>query len=175
MAGSDFFEIYNGFYYIHQSFSTLVSVAFLTYILLLFIFRHKTVRADRSFRTVIICNEGKAVTLTALHDTGNSLREPGSNANIIITDYATVREILSESITEIMDPAPPENYPLLIDRLTKSGKFRLVPYRTIDAGFSLMLTYRPRCILIDGKPLSGAIIGFSRQRISGDGIYSAII
>ena len=175
LAGNDLFEIHNGFYYIHLSFSMLVSISVLTYILLLFVFRHRTVRADRNFNTVRICNEDKDVTFTALHDTGNSLREPGSNANIIITDYATVREIFSENITDIMDNALPENYPLLLDKLAEFGKFKLVPYKTIAAGFSLMLTYRPECILSDGKPLPGALIGFSHQRISGDGVYSAII
>ncbi len=175
LAFNGLFEIYNGFYYIHLSFPTLITTSLSTYILLLLIFRRGTVRADRSFSTVRICSENKNITITALHDTGNSLREPGSNANIIISDYATIRGILSESITEIMDQSLPENYPLLLDKLAEFGRFSLIPYQTIEAGFSLMLTYRPECVFLDGKSLPGALIGFSRQRISSGGVYSAII
>ncbi len=172
---SGLFKIQHGIYYIHLSFSALITASLSTYILLLIIFRRGTARTDRNFSTVKICSEEKNITITALHDTGNSLREPGSNANIIISDYTTIREILPESIVQIMDHVSPENFPLLLDRLTEFGKFRLVPYKTIEAGFSLMLTYRPEYVLLDGKLLPGALIGFSRQRISGDSIYSAII
>lgn len=172
---SDLFEIHHGIYYIHLSVYTLILTSLFAYILLLFIFRRGSARADRKFSTVTICSEEKNVTITALHDTGNSLREPGSNASIIISDYATLREILPESIIKIMDQTLPENFPLLLDKLTQFGRFRLVPYQTIEAGFSLMLTYRPECVLLNGKPLPGALIGFSRQRISSDGVYSAIV
>lgn len=176
LLGSDgFFEMHHGFYYIHLSASALITVSLLAYILLLLVFRRGTARADRKFSTVTICSEKKSITVTALHDTGNSLRAPGSNANIIISDYGTLREILPESIIKIMDHVLPENFPLLLDRLTEFGKFRLVPYQTIEAGFSLMLTYHPERVLLDGKTIPGALIGFSRQRISSDGAYSAII
>ena len=169
------FEVHHGIYYIHISVYTLITVSFFTYILLSIVFHRGTFRADRKFSTVTIYSEEKNITVTALHDTGNSLRAPGSNANIIISDYVTLREILSESIIKIMDCTLPENFPLLLDRLIEFGKFNLVPYQTIEADFALMLTYRPECVLLDGKTLPGALIGFSRQRISGDGIYSAII
>ncbi|MBE6965043.1 MAG: hypothetical protein E7441_03295 [Ruminococcaceae bacterium] len=169
------FEMHHGFYYIHLSASALIIISSLTYILLLLVFRRGTARTDRKFSTVTICSENKSITVTALHDTGNSLRAPGSNANIIISDYVTLREILPENVIRIMDHILPENFPLLLDKLTEFGKFGLVPYQTIEADFSLMLTYHPKRVLLDGRTLPGALIGFSPHRISSDGAYSAII
>ena len=168
-------EIRYGIYYIHLSAPTLLLISLISYILLSVIFRCGAARTDRKLSTVTIYSEEKNITVTALHDTGNSLRAPSSNANIIISDYTTIRKILPESIIKIMDCTLPENFPLLLDRLIELGKFNLVPYQTIESGFSLMLTYRPECVLLDGKKLPGALIGFSRQRISNDGSYSAII
>ncbi len=171
----DFCEVRGGVYYIHLSLSTLLFTSLCTYVLLSVIFHRAAARADRKFSEVTVRSNEHCVAFTALHDTGNSLREPGSNAHIVISDYSTLRGVLPESARELMDSTSPETFSLLLDKLSVCGEFKLIPYKTVGSDFSLMLTYRPQSIELDGKELSGALIGFCPYSVSDGGTYSAII
>ena len=83
--------------------------------------------------------------------------------------------MLPESARELMDSCSPTAFPLLLDKLSTCGEFKLVPYKTVGSDFSLMLTYRPNKILLDGKTLERALVGFCPHSISDGSSYSAII
>ncbi len=171
----NFFEIRGGVYYIHISVTTLLSSSVFAYLLLSLVFRRSAAHSDRKISRVIIYNGDTKNELTALNDTGNSLRDPATNAPVVISDYRTLREILPQGAREILDDASPDAFPLSLDKLSEFGSFKLIPYKTVGVAFRLMLTYRPEQVFFDGKLIRGALVAMSTEPVSDGGAYSALI
>jgi hypothetical protein len=54
-------------------------------------------------------------------------------------------------------------------------KFRLIPYKTVNKSFDLLLAFKPEKILIDGALSKNALVALSPARISDGGAYAALI
>lgn len=172
---SDFFEVRGGVYYIHISVSALLLSSVFAYILLSVVFRRSAARSDRKTSRVIIYGGDTKVELTALNDTGNALRDPTTNAPVVISDYLTLREILPRGAIEILDETAHNMFPLSLDKLCGFGLFKLIPYKTVGVPFRLMLAYRPEQVFFDGKLIPDALIAISPEPVSDGGAYSALI
>lgn len=168
-------EIKSGIYYLHISAPVLIGISVISYILFSVVFNRSAARADRKISHITILSNGKKIETNALHDTGNSLRDPKTNAPVVISDYSVLRNAFPPQVREILDNESSENFPLSIDKITPYGKFRLIPYKTVNLPFALMLAYRPDKILIDGKEKRGALIALSLDKVSDGGAYSALI
>lgn len=171
----DFCEVRGGVYYIHMSVPALLVSSFAAYILLSLIFRRSAARADRKLGNITVCANGRELSFCALHDTGNSLRDPATNAPVVISDYSTLRDVLPEAAKAELDTASSESFPLVLDKLSEHGEFKLIPYKTVGIEFSLMLAYRPEKITLDGKVLDGALVAISPHSVSDGGAYAALI
>lgn len=170
---SDFIEMAGGVYYIHTSLPTLLFSAALCYILLSVIFRRRISDTPEKISRIKIFSGQFEVSLFALRDTGNSLRT-SKNAPVIICNYETVRAIFSDEASKLLDASPPQDFPLILDKLSGHGEFSLLPISSVGAEFSLLLTFRPDRIEIDGIADNGAVIALSPTRISNSEKYSAI-
>ena len=168
-------EMNNGIYYLHISAPFLLCVSIISYILFSLVFNRSASRADRKISRITIFSGGATVNANALHDTGNSLRDPKTNAPVIISDYSVLRDAFPPQVRDILDRENPESFSLALDRISAYGMFKLLPYKTVSAPFSLMLAYKPDKVLIDGKEEYGALIALSRGKISDGGAYSALI
>lgn len=74
---------------------------------------------------------GKTLQLTALRDTGNTLRDPVTGQGVLVVDAQIARELTGLEPADLRDPV---NSILLLPGL------RLIPYRTVgDSGFLLAL------------------------------------
>lgn len=175
LGAGAFVEMYNGIYYLHISSLTLLAVCGIAYAFFSLIFNRSASRSDRKISHVSISANGKTIETTALHDTGNSLRAPKTNASVIISDYSVFREVLPLGAREILDTKAPEIFPLALDRLSGTGSFGIIPYKTVGVPFSLMLTYKPDCVMIDGKEEKDALLAISSDKVSDGGAYSALI
>ncbi len=168
-------EMKSGIYYLHISAPVLICVSVMSYILFSLVFNRSASRADRKISRVTIFSNGASVETNALHDTGNSLRDPKTNAPVIISDYSVLRNAFPPQVREILDNETPENFSLTLDKISPYGKFKLIPYKTVSLPFSLMLAYRPDKILVDGKEEHGALIALSHDKVSDGGAYAALI
>lgn len=167
-------EIRNNIYYIDVPAHTLILSSVLAYVLLSLIFRKRAEPKKENIRKIEVSDGEKSITFFALSDTGNSLRDPGNNAPVIIAEYSSVRELFSRNATDVLDKKNPQCYPLALPELCDFGTFKLLPFSTVDSSFSLLLAFRPERILADGVLLDGALIALSGGKISG-GAYTAII
>ncbi len=175
LDNSGFVEMNNMSYYIHADIKVITAACLVTYFSVMLIFRRSAARSDRKTHKVIIQNKNKEVSFTALHDTGNSLRAPHTNARVVICDYKTVCDVFSDDIQSIFKENPTVSFPLLLDKLCTFDSFSLVPYKTIGTSFSLLLAYRPDTVLLDGTLCQNALIAISEETISDGGAYSALV
>ena len=175
LDGGNTFELANGIYYIHISLPLLISSTALCYAILSLIFGRTAKKSTKEIYDVTLSDGKRKVSLRALHDTGNSLRAPKTNAPVLICDYLSVRELFPENVREIFDGKSAKNFPLLLDRLSEHGTFGLLPYKSVGVSFSTLLTYRPERLELDRKTVSDALIAFSDSPVSDGGAYSALI
>ncbi len=171
----NFFEVRGGVYYIHISVFALLSSSVFAYLLLSLVFRRSAARSDRKISRVDIYDGGYKAELSALNDTGNTLRDPATNAPVVISDYLTLREILPHGARAVLDIASHDTFPLSLDKLSEFGSFKLIPYKTVGVPFMLMLAYRPEQVFFDGKLIPDALIAISPEPVSDGGAYSALI
>lgn len=91
---------------------------------------------------------GKAVTLRAMVDTGNRLREPISGRSVIVADKARILEALPPSLSAALKTPSP-------DRWLSSGQYathiRLVPTNTATGAGMLPAILPDKLMLTDGK------------------------
>ena len=168
-------EMRSGVYYFHISAPFLIFVSVVSYIFFVLVFNRSASRSDRRISQVTILSNGTSISINALHDTGNSLRDPDTNAHIIISDYSVLKNAFPPPARKILDAETPEGFPLVLDKISPYGKFKLIPYKTVGVSFALMLAYKPDKILIDGKEEIGALIALSRDKVSDGGAYAALI
>ena len=91
---------------------------------------------------------GKAVTLRALVDTGNRLREPTSGRSVIVADRARILAALPPSLSEALTSPSPERW---LSDGRYATRIRLVPTNTATGAGMLPAILPDRLTLSDGK------------------------
>ncbi len=114
---------------------------------------------------ITVTANGKAVSGTALMDTGNSLRESFSTYPVIIAERASIDSIIPTAIAEYIDGGVP------------SSGLRLITHRTVS-GVGVMPAFKPDCVEIfslKGTVKTGSVyIAVSDMSISS-GEYDFIL
>ena len=174
IAPNAFSQVSVGIYYINLSLPILLTSSFLAYLLLHIVFLRRG-GGERKTCNVLIKNGDKSVSLHALVDTGNSLRDPATNAEIVISDFETLSPLLSEHDIEILREHKLTGFPLALDKLSDSNRFRLIPYKTVGTSFSLLLAFTPDSVFIDDKLSKKAVCAISENAISDGSGYNALI
>lgn len=148
------------------SFGTLLLTAFAVTLacrLLLPPLTHST----NSILPLTLERDGKKIVLTALRDSGNTLRDPLSGGEVLTVYWKALRPILPPTINEgsLADPARllPEIRPL---------SPRLIPYRAVGTENGILLAI-PMKILI-GKESRTGLVALSPTPVSDGGAYDAL-
>ncbi|MBR6522490.1 MAG: sigma-E processing peptidase SpoIIGA [Oscillospiraceae bacterium] len=127
---------------------------------------------------VTLQHRGRSVTLTALRDTGSSLRDPISGAAAIIAEEETLMPLMEEEVRAVLRQSRGEPAEKRLERLWSAGMgrgFRLLPYSAIGVENGLLLAFCADGALIGGREVKGISAAVSPQRISAGGECSAII
>lgn len=111
---------------------------------------------------------GKTVHLTALHDTGNTLRDPVTGERILVAGAEAAYAVLGLDRGSVKDPVA----------TVASGicpGARLIPYRAVGQEHGLMLGYRFRDAVVDGKK-TGILVAFTSEGLGeGKEAFNALI
>ena len=117
---------------------------------------------------------GVTTYLTALRDTGNTLRDPISGCHVLVADW----DILKKSCPELtLRAAEFETPQMLLERLSREKpelRPRLIPYKTVGASHGMLLALRPEEVKISGKRES-LLVAFSPVAVSDGGGYQALL
>lgn len=126
---------------------------------------------------------GKArAPLVALVDTGNRLRDPLSQAPVVIVHYPAVARVLPAEVRGLLDQAGVEDVGRLADRLSGVGwgaRFRLVPFEAIGRPRGMLLGFRPDGVVLreGGRVVvtRDVVIGLVSQPLAPDGGFNALV
>lgn len=141
---------------------------FLAYSLLSLAGRKLARHGGDELRRVEVSLEGKAVSLTALVDSGNTLTDPVSGRPVLVAEGERLSPLLPPEV-DIRHPA--ECFPIL----PCPQKFRLLPYRAVGVSQGLLLAVRADRVVVEGRESGNRLVALSPTPVSDGGGYQALI
>lgn len=120
----------------------------------------------RRFLPIEISYRGKHISLIALQDSGNSLRDPISGEKVLVIDAAAAESLTGlrkEELSAPIQTLAQGHYPAM----------KLIPYHTIGTEHGLLLAMRFSDVQI-GREHRSAIVAFSAEEIGRGEGYRAL-
>ncbi|MDS1029584.1 sigma-E processing peptidase SpoIIGA [Bacillota bacterium LX-D] len=129
---------------------------------------------------VVIKVEGHSLSVQALLDTGNHLRDPFNKKPVMIIEYAAIKEILPSEICQILKGGEIgyEQFAQLDSNSSWYSRLKLIPYGSIGES-GLLLAFRPDLVSVQqGEKqvnLSDVVVAISNKNLSSQGTYRALL
>lgn len=123
-------------------------------------------RGKREYVSVEIQHKEKRVCMTALCDTGNTLRDPVSGLPVLVVDAAAAYRLLGLEEAALRQPIE------TISRGIYPG-LRLIPYSAVGQTAGMMLGLRVDQLRFNGICVE-QIVAFAPQRIGRGEVYEAL-
>lgn len=121
---------------------------------------------------VEIQKNGQSISLQALWDSGNLLQDPVSGARVMVVEPDAVAPLFPGEkrrlICHIRGAAE------LLEALGPGSGFRLIPYSGVGEN-GLLAAFRPDTLRINNKEQKDVLVALSRESLSGNGDFCAII
>lgn len=115
----------------------------------------------------------RTVPLSALIDTGNSLRDPLTNEPLIIVDTKIAAHLLPEAGLTAQALANPSALFSTLATSYPNLRFRLIPYRAVGTASGLLLAVR--CDVVEKPPKAvSRLVAFSPTPLSSDEKFHAL-
>lgn len=116
----------------------------------------------------------RAVELTALTDTGNTLTDPVTGRGVMVAEGARLEPLFPPEQrpdgAALRDPAG------ALEGLTAAGgRFRLLPYRSVGVDRGLLLAVRVDRAVVDGEDRGAMVVALSPNPVSDGGGYAALL
>lgn len=109
---------------------------------------------------------GKRVSITALQDTGNGLKDPITGKPVLVVGAEVAQKLIGLSADQLRQPL----------EVMTSGiipGLQLVPYRAVGQPCGMLLALRIREVKI-GKIKQSMLVAFAPDRLSCEGAYQAL-
>ena len=120
---------------------------------------------SRRFVPVTISCGGKTAALTALVDTGNTLRDPVSGKPVLVVDETVAGKLSDLTPDQLRDPIT------TLSQCPGPG-YRLIPFSAVGNPGGMLLGLRPDSLYVDGQDAE-YIVAFAPQLLSA-GRYQAL-
>jgi stage II sporulation protein GA (sporulation sigma-E factor processing peptidase) len=142
---------------------------------------HRGIRDGLFFVPVSIFFGSGAVSVWALIDTGNRLRDPLSGNPVIIVEYSAIEGVLPPDIREPVRNSG-SDFSTAAAAIAESGwsaRFRAVPYTSIGQERGLLVGFRPDEVRVSegNREISTrhAVVCVHSARLCSDGKYRALL
>lgn len=122
-----------------------------------------TGRLGRRLLPVEITQNGKTLHLTALHDTGNELRDPVSGEAVMVMGSEPARLLTGLTQEQLLHP---------LAAIGAIPGLRLIPYHAVGIPQGMLLAMRVPRLCINGREQSG-VVAFAPMDLGGD-TYQAL-
>lgn len=123
--------------------------------------------------TVKFCINGRKSEVTALCDTGNTLKDPISAEPVIIADLTTAKNLLPQIGITRTTLQQPTNLLQMVQLIYPETKPRLLPFRTVGND-GMLLAVRCDSIYVNGKKTGNHILAFSPTAFTEGEAYQAL-
>ncbi|WP_026895200.1 sigma-E processing peptidase SpoIIGA [Clostridiisalibacter paucivorans] len=174
----------NGIFYIDGfSIGMLFLAIFISFILIKFVWGYiktKLKRKDMYVPISIILNR-KIINITALMDTGNSLKDPVTDVPVIIAQFSEIKELLPYDVQQFFSLYKEDNLNVLWEVMSKSMdniKFRIIPFKSLGKENGILLGFKPDKVVINTSEktvISDIIVGIYNSDLSSTREYSALL
>lgn len=140
------------------------------------------IKRERLIVRVEMSFDKKQLSLDALVDTGNSLKDPITNVPVMITEYSMIRELLPEDIQKIFEQSGENDLNAIAEIMSISKwatRFRIIPFKSLGRENGMLVGFKPDMVTIfdSGRriQLNNIVIAIYRKNLSKDGEYNALI
>lgn len=120
----------------------------------------------RIFTAVTLIHGGKKRQITALRDTGNSLKDPITGESVLVVGADVGQELLGLKPEALKDPIG------ALEKCSIPG-LRLIPYRSVGNPYGMLLAIRLDEVWI-GKERTGGLVAFAPEEIGRGEAYQAL-
>ncbi|MDR0325473.1 MAG: sigma-E processing peptidase SpoIIGA [Oscillospiraceae bacterium] len=153
-----------GIPYMPVDFKTLFLTAGLSYAVLTLAFKHMGRHGARETAEVLAVWGNRQIRVKALLDSGHTLTDPISGAEVLILDASAAPALLPPPAAALLDPSllrDPAGVMELMGPLGLGTRFRLIPFRAVGVDCGFLLAFRPDQVTVRGKRRPGCLIGIS--------------
>lgn len=119
--------------------------------------------AGHSYVPVELSYGGRRVKLTALQDTGNTLRDPITGGQVLVVGADVAQRLTGLTVAQLQKPA---------ENIGSLPGLRLIPYRAVGQNSGLLLALRLPCVI--GTWKGNSLVAFAPEGLSPDGAYQAL-
>lgn len=140
------------------------------------------IKRERLIVRVEMSFDNKQLCMDALVDTGNSLKDPITDAPVMITEYSAIRELLPSDIQRIFELRSENELDAIAEIMSISKwatRFRIIPFKSLGRENGMLIGFRPDVLIIFDNDkriqLNNIVIAIYRKSLSKDGEYSALI
>lgn len=168
----------NGVAYYPVSAKILVLTAAAVYVLARTVFGRIAEHTGGELVAVELQSGERMAKLTALRDTGNTLKDPVTNRGVLVAEWQVAKALLPADVASELTGAQFTQPAELLPKLSKTaaaGRWRLIPYRAVGTAGGLLLTMKCDRIQIGKKQVAGGLVAFSPTPVSDGGAYTALI
>ena len=164
LAGSRV-PVSNGIFYTDVDAKILLIATTVAYLVLTVVFRAAARHGvGGELLSMTVCVGGRTTRLTALHDSGNSLRDPAGGGAVLVVAPGVLNGVLPGSIGKLLTPEL-LRYPAdLLEPLLEAApalRPRLLPYRAVGVPGGLLLTIRADWVEVGGRRYEDAPVALS--------------
>ena len=167
----------NGIFYTDIDARVLLVTATAAYLLLSLVFRAAAAHGVAGeLLDVRLSLGGRSVELTALHDTGNSLRDPLTGQQVLVLSRAAAAELLGGAAAELLrEKEDPLELLSALRRLSPGLKPRLIPYSAVGTPQGLMLAFRADWARIGGGIERELTVGVSPTEMEVSALWGGMV
>ena len=123
--------------------------------------------------TISVC--GRKQTVTALHDTGNTLRDPVSGRPALVLERGAAEDLWPPEVAAVLAaPLPPEEKMARLHRQGAAVTFTLLPFCSVGTPSGLLLAARSDYIEVGGRRYPRTPVALSEYPVSDGGGYHAL-
>lgn len=166
----------NGILYSGMDLRLILLSAAGCYILLTLVFRRTARHSPSELRPVTVTLAEKAVSMTALVDTGNTLTDPITGRAVLVAEGVKIFSLFQAGEgprpEDLQDPAS------ALERLNHAPlgpRYRLLPYRAVGVDCGFLLAFRPDMVRVGREEFKDILVALSPTPVSDGGGYSALV
>lgn len=137
----------------------------------------KVLVKKQTFYEVRLFNNNFTLTLNALLDTGNTLREPITNKPVVVVEFISIKDILPNSLKVVFYEKQEDNLDKLLE-VGASANIRLIPFKSVGQKNGLLIGIKiDKLEVIKENTIvhNDAIIAICNFELSSDKFYNALL
>lgn len=121
---------------------------------------------EKEYTNLTIAYEDRSVSLIALRDTGNTLRDPLTGEQVLVISASAARKLTGLTQEQLEHP---------LETLASGSLpgLRLIPYRAVGQGSGMLLGMRFADVTVGGRKQS-AVVAFAPAGLGSESMYQAL-